>query len=316
MIDDELKLYPDDEAAANIVPTPLSDPVLMAIFQDVDVSGLAMGSLVNATLQDSGDNPISEIISVTPQRVHPSTGDRGYRVDVEAKSSDDKIVIFEVQLSPFMSTVERNLLYAEQHLVSKAKRGETLKEVTEAMPQVILINILEKSVRKLGGFHQVVELSYREPPYERATDKFEMHNLELDKFRKLDQEKPANPLHLWLTALCRAQDAKTTMMEVVKMDTQLQTFFDSDPGFAQFVNRHEEVVAMPEVRNEFLRWQIEQIINDLERQRVEAKSRAEGEAKKQVEVAKNMLAENEPIEKIMRYTGMSREEIEGLLNTA
>ena len=334
MIYDEQEFEHDGEASADIVPTPLSDPVLMAIFQDVDVSGLAMGSLVNATLEDSGDKPIGRILSVTPQSLHPTTGERGYRIDVEAISDDEKIVILEVQLSPFMSTVDRNLLYAEQPLASKARRGETLKEVTEMMPQVIIINILAKAVRKLGGFHQVVELTYREPPYERATDKFEVHNLELDKFRKLNQEKPTKPLHLWLTALCRAQDAKTTMAEVVKMDTQLQTFYDIDKGFAQFVNRHSTVVAMPDVRKAYRRWEYEQIINALERHRVEAKSRAEGKAEGiaegkaegiaegkaegiaegKAEVAKNMLADNEPIEKIIRYSGLSREEIESLLN--
>ena len=180
-----------------------------------------------------------------------------------------------------------------------------------------------KAVRKIGGFHQVVELSYREPPYERASDKFELHNLELDKFRKLHLEKPTKPLHLWLTALCRAQDTKTTMMEVVKMDAQLQTFFDSDPGFAQFVNRHETVVAMPDVRKAYRLWEYEQLINELERQRLEAKSRAEGEAigvakgeaKNKLEVAKIMLANKEPIEKIVCYSGLSCEEIEGLLST-
>ena len=39
---------------------------------------------------------------------------------------------------------------------------------------------------------------------------------------------------------------------------------------------------------------------------------ARGEAQKAVSVAKNMMADNEPIEKIIRYTGLTRTEIESL----
>lgn len=349
---DELELNPGDKKTMDVVPTPLSDPVLEAIFQDANVSGLAVWSLINATLLDSGDKPISEILSVTPQKVHPTTGGRGYRLDVEALTVEGEIVILEIQISPFMSMLERNLLYAEQSLASKAKRGDTLKEAIESMPRVIVINIVEKALRSVGGFHQVVELSYREPPYERATDRFEVHNLELDKFRKLQLKKLEKPLHLWLTALCRAQDSKTTMMEVVRMDTQLQIFYDVDPGFAQFVDRHGVVVALPDIRKAYLLWEYEQIVNALERERLEAKGEARGEArgisigeargitigkaegitigkaegeligeargisKHKLETAINMLADKEPIERIIRYSGLSREEIEELLTSS
>lgn len=38
----------------------------------------------------------------------------------------------------------------------------------------------------------------------------------------------------------------------------------------------------------------------------------EGEMKKQVEIAKNMLKDNLPITTIVKYTGLSKEEIEKL----
>jgi hypothetical protein len=44
----------------------------------------------------------------------------------------------------------------------------------------------------------------------------------------------------------------------------------------------------------------------------EARGKAEGEANKAIAIAKKMLAEGEPVEKIILYTGLSREEVEGL----
>jgi len=221
-MEDTLLFDPDEGLDARVTPTPLSDPVLAAIFQDVEVSGLAMGSLLNATLDDSGDMLVGDVISVTPQRVNSGTGTRGYRIDVEAKTASGEIALVEVMLTPFVSTIERALLYAEQSLGSYTKRGTTLSEAISGMPRVIVVNILEKALRKSGGFHQVVELLYREAPYERATDRLEVHNLELSKFRKQKDPLTGKPLHFWLTAICRSQDSKMSLEEVIRMDIQLQ----------------------------------------------------------------------------------------------
>jgi hypothetical protein len=182
MVKDTPLFDPLDELDAAVTPTPLSDPVFTAIFQNADVSGIAMKSLLNATLEDSGDKPVSEVISVTPQSVHSGTSERGYRIDVEARMADGEIALVEVQIKPFASTIERTLLYAEQALAGSARRGDALSKVTSAMPRVIAVNILEKELRKRGGFHQVVELLYREAPYERATDKLEIHNRPVPKY--------------------------------------------------------------------------------------------------------------------------------------
>lgn len=43
-----------------------------------------------------------------------------------------------------------------------------------------------------------------------------------------------------------------------------------------------------------------------------AEGRAEGKAEEKIEVARNMKADRESVEKIIRYTGLSKEEIEKL----
>ena len=142
MIDRTTGYDPGIEHINWVVPTPLSDPIFTAIFQSVEVSGLAMRSLINATLEDSGDRLIGEVVSVTPQSVHSETSPRGFRIDVEAKSSSGEVALVEVQIKKIPATIERALIYAEQSLTSVAKRGDTLEEVIFAMPRVIVINII------------------------------------------------------------------------------------------------------------------------------------------------------------------------------
>ncbi|MDR1537309.1 MAG: hypothetical protein LBU32_04810 [Clostridiales bacterium] len=40
------------------------------------------------------------------------------------------------------------------------------------------------------------------------------------------------------------------------MDTALRGYYEEDPGFAQFVERHGYVASKPEVRKEYKLWQI------------------------------------------------------------
>ena len=49
-------------------------------------------------------------------------------------------------------------------------------------------------------------------------------------------------------------------------------------------------------------------------EKAEQKAEQRGEQKQKIAIAKEMKADNEPIDKIMRYTGLSREEIEKLWN--
>ena len=71
--------------------------------------------------------------------------------------------------------------------------------------------------------NQIIEPIYREPPHAVAEHHHVTHNIELPKFRRTTLDLD-NPLHLWLTALCRAQDQNKTLRDVVDMDLELQTF--------------------------------------------------------------------------------------------
>ncbi len=46
----------------------------------------------------------------------------------------------------------------------------------------------------------------------------------------------------------------------------------------------------------------------------EARGKAEGKAEGRVEIARTMLQNNEPLEKIMTYTGLSETEVKNLMH--
>jgi predicted transposase/invertase (TIGR01784 family) len=210
-------------------------------------------------------------------------------------------------------TNERSLLYAEQSLGSVAAKGDDWLKIGAEMPRVLVINILDFNLRKNGGFHQVAELVYREEPRELASERFGIHNIELRKFRTTTPDM-SKALHCWLTAICRSQDRRKSLKEVVEMDSALRGFADDNPGMKQFVERYELASADKETRTAYRKWEYEQALNVMERQLQRAEGKAEGRAESKTEIAKKLLGLSVPIDAIVKATDLPREEIEYLRN--
>jgi predicted transposase/invertase (TIGR01784 family) len=317
MGDEKIEIPEQTDGGLSSAPLPpLADPVISEIFKNADVSGLAMREFINAVLGDSGDEQIGEVVDVTPQKFYPAAQGRSYRVDVTAKTADNETIIFEVQLSRFLIMNERSLLYAEQFLGSVAAKGDNWAEIRGGMPRVLVINILDSAVRRSGGFHQVAELTYREEPRESASDSFAIHNIELSKFRKMEPDL-RKALHCWLTAICRSQDDKKSLGEVIKMDSALRNFANGNPGMRQFVERYELASADRETRAAYHRWEYEQMLNDIEWRMQLAESKTEGRAEGMTEGMFKMLSSmfsagipEELIWAAAQSSGVAREDFE------
>jgi hypothetical protein len=91
------------------------------------------------------------------------------------------------------------------------------------------------------------------------------------------------------------------MMEVIAMNTELKTFYDTDPGFrrssAEFnsADRHGIVSANPELRRIYHRWEIDQTLNELEKSRDIAESEARGEARGKSMGARSTFVQSLPL---------------------
>ena len=79
MSNQEITLADTEKLDKNSISPPLADPILKLIFESVHTGGLAVESLLNSTLLNSGDPPIAEVVSVTPQKIAQGEGERSYR---------------------------------------------------------------------------------------------------------------------------------------------------------------------------------------------------------------------------------------------
>jgi len=164
------------------VLSPLADPVLAAIFADEKVAGLAAGSLIRVTL--APDNVmINRIIRVTPQRSHTDPLNRGCRVDVEALTDNNEIIIVEVQITPDYNIIERDLFSASHIFIDTSGKGTTSAQMAAKMPKVIYINILvDYTIRDDNtDIIQPFKIMYTKSPQRVAIDNFSGYNVQLPR---------------------------------------------------------------------------------------------------------------------------------------
>ena len=105
-----------------IFMSPLDDPVFGAIYANAEVAGLAMESLIKAVLESDNELFNGRIESITPQQVHLSPTERGFRVDVEVLTDTNERWLIEVQVNTDRNIMLRNLVVASHVFYGSSDR--------------------------------------------------------------------------------------------------------------------------------------------------------------------------------------------------
>jgi predicted transposase/invertase (TIGR01784 family) len=295
--------------------SPLADPVVGAIFSNVESAGLAAQSLVGSILAEDGIK-IGKVKSVTPQRYYKENPmKRGCRVDVLVESENNETTLIEVQISP-EPIMARNLFEYAQLAISTVDAGTPTYEIGKKLPKIVVINICDFDVRKSGNtdFIQPVKQMYTKSP-EVAQDFLNIYNVQLTQFRKQKHDL-SKPLNAWLTLLDTANQKHIAVEEVIKMYPELGNTVKTDPGINQFVGQYNVVSKDKQMRSEYdmylselfriggiKQYAYEEGIEDGFEQGIEENKRS---------TARSMLADGLPIESIAKYTGLSAEIIKNL----
>jgi len=307
--------------------SPFDDPIVNACFSGVDTAGDAIRSFANSITSKDGI-VISKVISVTPQSYMKTPDERGTRVDVKSTTETNQDILLEVNMYPDSTVHQRNLLAASQLITSSSVANTTHKQMVERMPYVIAINILDYPLRNDNDdWLQPAKFVYEKPPHTIALSQLVIYDIELPKFKNATPDWN-DTLYCWMYALIKAHEEKKTMREVIEMAPELQPFVNENVGFQQFCERYAFVASSEDVRNEYIKWQ-----NELMRQegiykgfkeeglkeglkKGLKKGREEGlktgRKEQSFEIALKMLKAKKPIDEIIEFTGLTREEVEKL----
>ena len=246
-----------------------------------------------------------EIKSITIQNPEIPKNMRDGKVgilDVRAELNGDEITEVEMQVQDQHNIDKRSPTYLTKIYSDQLKEGEQYIEVKK----VVVINILNFNYYKRNSYHSVARMIFEESKENEkvdlgyivedkyATKDLEMHFIELPKFRKKDPDM-SNKLEQWLCLICDEEDkikmAESKNEEIEKAKKEL-----------------EKLAMNPEDR-ELYELRLKAIRDEMN---IRYSGYIDGKAERNIEIAKNLLKKQMPIQDIAEVTGLSLEEIENL----
>ena len=293
------------------------DYVFHAVFgRDTDESRAALMEILNIILERK-DDPIKSIVLKNPIDTAEREDEKETIMDIRAETSSGEELDIEMQSGNLRIYPDRVLFYGGRLVNSSLQQGFKYDKMKKSIVVSIINGILFSEIDSCHSIFDVRERKTSLP----LSDRLEFHFLELGK---VDGQKPVG-------ALTEAERlaAYLKYANVEEKQDYVQEILDSE-GIAMTENVYRNV-TQDEIEYERmesrLKYQLqyntdmslarqEGLELGLEKGRTEgeavgiAKGEAAGRQEMKLELACAMKADGEPTDKIMKYTGLSAEEIE------
>jgi predicted transposase/invertase (TIGR01784 family) len=219
---------------------------------------------------------------------------------------DNSKTDIEVQLTNEYNMERRSLHYWAREYSRGISEGRDYGE----MPKVIVINILDFVYIPLEEFYTSFHIYEDRHKEYMLTDALEMRFIEVVKWRRLKDKDMNNPLHRWMTCFDEQSPAEL-IEEVLSMDTAIRAAQEKmalimrDPGLLHAYDLYEQTRMDYQIGIKGARLEGER------KGRLAGiqEGRLAGIQEGRREMARNMKADGEVVEKIIRYTGLSTDEI-------
>ncbi|HJD55762.1 MAG TPA: Rpn family recombination-promoting nuclease/putative transposase [Rickettsia endosymbiont of Pyrocoelia pectoralis] len=256
-------------------------------------------SLINSIVSEK--DQVAEVTLLNPYNPKNFAADKLSILDIKAKSESGKMFNIEIQVTDEADYDKRALFYWSKLYTEQLKAGDDYSKLNKT----IGIHILNfTSIANTDEYHHAFDLTDRYTGIKYFED-IELHTIELDKFAKNVAEELAdvvkkvkNALDMWLAFLTRHD-----LLNKDKLPKEL-----NNKELKKALNVLEVLNLSNEEREEY-----ENRLNWL---RIEMsafkKVRDDAREERNIEIAKEMLSDNEHIEKIIKYTKLTKEEIEKL----
>ena len=264
-------------------------------------------SLINSIVSQS--DQVSDVVLLNPYNVQNFKTDKLSILDIKAKGIDGKQFNIEIQITDEADYDKRALYYWGKLYTEQLKTSEDYSKLNKTIGIHILnFTSISGTERYHHAFHLVDEATGL-----RYFKDIELHTIELNKFAKNSDDdlnslvaKIKDALDVWIAFLTR-----NDLLDPTNLPKALD-----NPRLKKALTVLEVMnftTVEREAYEEHLKWfRIE--ANTLKK--AEAKGEARGieigEAKRNIEIAKEMLLEGESIEKITKFTKLTKEEIEKL----
>ena len=271
---------------------PLTDWGFKKIFGDKEL----LLDFLNSLLE--GERVITELEYLNTEQLSEEYDGRRTVYDLYCKTDTGEYIIVEMQNREQTFFKDRALYYMSQSVVKQAQKGKGWRFSLTAVYGIYFVNfLLDKNER---GEHFCKDIALIDKRTGKVfNNKFRQIYIELPRFMKSEADCN-NFLEYWIYNLVNMNK----LNEISFKDRK--AIFDRLEQVASQANlTDEERARLDEDWKNY-----NDFFNTVDFAKDEG--RAEGELKKQLEIAKKMKAKGQPLDLIVEFTGLSIEEIEAL----
>jgi predicted transposase/invertase (TIGR01784 family) len=281
--------------------TKYLDPTNDMAFKKVFCDEARMLKLLNALMRLPEALQIESLEYISNEQV-PDLGQlKKSIIDIKCKDKQGNTFIVEMQNGYAEAFLKRTQFYASKALTNQVQRGKTYADIAP----VILIAIvhdfkpLQDAHLDVITFHRTVEVNTGKSYLKDLSYVF----VELDRFNKKEEELQTFEDH-WLYFLSRWYELNKPPANLKDKDV-----LSAYEAIDQFNWTKEELELYDKIK---LAADTEALNLKSKFQEGVDKGREEGEKKKAIEMAKEMLSGKESLDKIIKYTKLTKEELEEL----
>ena len=258
-------------------------------------------SFLNALLPLQREEYITDIEYLPSEMVPDNPLRKNSIVDVRCKDNKGRHFIVEMQMIWSPEFKQRVLFNASKAYVRQMGSGEKYDLLQPVYSLNLVNDVFEPDLEEYYHYYRMVHVEHSE----RVINGLQLVFVELPKFTPHTYSEKKMEV-LWLRYLTEI-DEKTTKVPEELLE---------NPEIKKAVTVLEESAFTPEQLLRYEKfWDIisveKTLISSAERKGLE-KGKAEGRIAEKYEIARNMKSANIPIESIMQFTNLSKEEIEKL----
>ncbi len=228
--------------------------------------------------------------------------DKYSRLDIKAVTNNGEHINIEIQVKNEYNMIKRSLYYWSKMYQVQLTKGKDY----DTLSRTICINILDFKYLKNDNFHNCYRLKEK-TTNEELTDVMELHFIEIPKLRKLENsEDISDMLEAWITFI---ESPTSELIDKLEMSSdeikeakeELLRLSGNDKERERYEKRFESLLEQ------------NSLLANAERKGLE-KGKKEGENRKAIEIAINLIKNGLDNELIRNTTGLSLEVIKELRN--
>jgi len=258
---------------------------------------------INDVLELKSDDRIKEVTFLPTIQIPEIAAKKQSVVDVLCKDENGVQLIIEMQVSPQEGFEKRAQYYAAKAYSRQLNKGKEEGARYIDLKSVIFIAISDNIIFKDKVFYKSDHIILDKDSYAHDLKDFSFTFIELPKFKITDINLLTNIIEKWCFFFKHAdKTSESDLRKIIGSDQVIERAYDE---LNQFNWTEEELLTYEQESKRIMD-------NKASEDYLIKTAKAEGIEEKAIDTAKEMLINNEPIEKIAKYTKLSIEKIKQL----